>query len=1013
MEFLYYRRWIRACLLIEVVAFASSVWAAPPWFVRTWQSDEGLPDNTVMGVAQTPDGFLWVATKTGLARFDGVQFRQFPVTAPGAMTGNIKTIVTDRSGCVWVAKDQGVVVCVNQGRTTTVIGQEHADTDTGVRVLAVDAEGAVWVSYLGGEVLRIQDGQVRSFTAEDGLPEGGLCRWALDGTGCLWFSKGGWVGVFQGDKFRLLKQIGNDLIAGAREGGLLGYSGRQFWKYTEEKGLVDISALPASVPIVTPTALREDPDGCLWLGTAEAGLYRVERTGATTAILQQQTILNLTEDREGSLWVGTRGGGLSQLKPRVAELLTTGSAIPFQPVRSVCQDTDGGLWAVAWPNGEVMRSVGQGWTLLTADDGWNVINTKCVAADPRGGVWIGTEYAGLFRWQGGAVTERHTRENGLGGNRITALLTTPSGDVWISILVSDTQPALLQCRSGGRYRTFTLPPESGSVVALATDSADDCWAATGKGRLLRVRGATLSDETAQTLAEPMEIRCLLGTPDGSLWIGYGGQGLGRLKAGRFSRCRIAQGLRDDYISNMLPDGLGRLWFAGNRGIFSVREKALNDFMDGRAARVWSVAYGRSDGLLRLQASFDSWPGAVRGTEGRLFFAMQSGVAAIYAAELKDGPALPSVVLEEVRVNGVTRAAYGAAGFPVPASSSPPVELGQVGARPRLSLPAGHRRVEFAFTAPTSAKPESIGVKYRLGGLDQDWVEAGASRQATYAQLPPGHYRFEVRACNSDGVWNNNGAALELTAEPYWWETGWFRLAGPLAVAGLLGGWIYLWLRRRQRIQLDRMELLQATERERVRIARDLHDDLGAGLTEIAMLSELVRRNRNRPDEVNTHVQRIFLSSSEMTQALDEIVWAVNPVNDTLDKLVSFVCESAQAVLGSAGIRCRLDMPDQIPEMDVNSQVRHQVCMALKECLSNVVKHARAREVTIRIGLKDRLLDMTVEDDGAGFDPAVLPNRTGTHDGLINMRHRLAEINGICEIRSAPGQGTRVLLYVRI
>jgi signal transduction histidine kinase len=331
----------------------------------------------------------------------------------------------------------------------------------------------------------------------------------------------------------------------------------------------------------------------------------------------------------------------------------------------------------------------------------------------------------------------------------------------------------------------------------------------------------------------------------------------------------------------------------------------------------------------------------------------------------------------------------------------------------LRLLPDQRQLEFTFTALSFKLPESLVFKYRLHGLDKEWVEAGRRRVASYPQVPAGDYRFQVLACSSDGVWNETGATVALTVMPNWWETTWFRVLAPLAVVGLLGGGVLLVLRRRHRRQIERLKVQQATERERVRIAQDLHDDLGAGLTEIAMLSEVVRQHCGQPQAVDTHAQRIFRSASEMTQALDEIVWAVNPTNDSLDKLVSFTCEFARAILEPAGIRCRLDLPVQVPELDLSSQIRHQLCMALKECLHNVLKHARATEVRIRIALSGRLLSVTVEDDGKGFDPAALPDRAGTHDGLANLRQRLAEIHGLCEIVSAPGQGTRVLLQCEI
>ena len=1004
------RRWL-ACLGAVLAAVAPLGSARASWFIRNWQSDMGLPDNTVTGIAQSPDGFLWVATKTGLTRFDGVRFQPWPVTADGAQAGACKALLADRRGRIWVAKDQGVVVCVDQGHPTTVVGTDHAAGDLGKRFMVEDAEGAVWVAYGGGEVLRLQDGRVRSFALADGLPAGGLCHLAVDGMGRLWFSRGDWVGVFRDGKFRPLRELPARFITGCRSGGIWGYKDGQLWKFTEDGTLAKLGALPADTPLVTPTAFHEDRDGFLWLGTREAGLFRFDHAGVPTAAMSQQAIVSLADDREGNLWVGTRGGGLSQLKPGVVELLAIGSATPLTSVCSICQDTAGLLWAVLWPNGEVLRSTGQGWTSLSAKDGWSIPLSQCVAADSQGGVWVGTQYNGLHHWQNGAVTASLRAENGLGvnsngtaGNQVNALLATASGEVWIGPNGPDAQRQVLQCRHAGQLQTFHLPLGSGAVVALAIDAAGDCWAATAKGLLLRVRENKLTDETGKTFAEAGAIRCLLGTPDGSLWIGYGGQGLGRLKAGRFSHCRMENGLHDDYLSNILPDEHGRLWFAGNRGIFSVREKELDDFADGRTKRIWSVAYGRNDGLAQLQASSDAWPGAQRGTDGRLFFAMQSGVAVVDADNFKENPQPPPVVIERVTVNGKIVAAYGVGGTPASSNSPAPLELSHGGAH--LHLPPGQQQVEFDFTALTFTKPESIGFKYRLSGLEEDWVEAGTRRVATYAQVPPGRYRFQVIACNSDGVWNETGAALDLTAEPYWWETAWFRVAGPLTAAGLLSATILVVWRRRHRSQIERLEMQQATERERARIARDIHDDLGATLTQIVMLSDSTGTVGPSPEGSLGKIHQVALA---MTQTMDEIVWAVNPRQDRFDQLAMYLDAYAQEYLDASDLQSGVDFPSPLPRRPISAQVRHNLFLAFKEALNNLVRHAAARRVQLCLTVQPGGFSLSVEDDGVGFsvDPSTAP-RADAGNGLANMRARLTAVGGHCTVDSAPGRGTRVV-----
>ena len=1011
MNFIFPRHWL-VCLGVVIAVSAPLAPARPSWFIRNWQSDMGLPDNTVIGITQSLDGFLWVSTKTGLVRFDGAQFRPWSVPTNGTQAAGCKAMLADRRGRLWLAMDRGVVMCVDQGQTTTVIGAEHAAGDVGDRLMVEDAEGAVWVSYGGGEVLRIKDGRVRSFTEADGLPAGGVCRLVMDGMGLLWFSQGNWVGVYRDGKFRPLRELPARIITGCHTGGIWGFKNDQLWRYIEGGEPLKIGVLPADTPVVTPTAFHEDTDGYVWLGTREAGLFLFDHAGVATPTMSQQTIHSLAEDREGNMWVGTRGGGLSQLKLGVVDLLPISPANQFTPVDSICQDAAGLMWAVLWPNGEVLRNTGQGWTPLSAKDGWSVPLSKCVAADFHGGVWIGTQYNGLFHWKDGAVTESLRAENGLGvnsngtaANQVHALLTTASGEVWIGTNGPDGQRQVLQCWRDGKFETFNLPLGSGPAVNIAIDAAGDCWTATTNGMLLRVRANKLTDETASTFAGAGAIRCLLGTPDGSLWIGYGGQGLGRLKAGRFSHYRMEHGLHDDYISNILPDNHGRLWFAANRGLFCVREKELDDFAKGRTKRIWSAAYGRNDGLPQLQAGYDAWPGAQRGTDGRLLFAMQSGVAVVDSDNIKENIEPPPVLIERVTVNGKIVADSGAGGSLTSLPSPAPLELYQVDAHLHLA-PSQRQQVEFDFTALTFIKPEAIGFKYRLHGLDSDWVEAGTRRSASFAQIPPGHYRFQVTACNSDGVWNKTGAALKLTVEPYWWETAWFKVTGTLSAAGLFSAVILLGWRHRHRRQIERLKMQQVTERERDRIARDIHDDLGAALTQIAMLSDSTGTLRLSHE---ANLGKIHQVAQAMTQTMDEIVWAVNPRHDRFDQMMMYLDAYAQEYLESTNLQSCVEFPSPLPCRPISAQVRHDLFLAFKESLNNLVRHAAAQRVCISLALRSDGFSLCVEDDGRGFivDP---PNaiHSGTRNGLANMQARLAAVGGLCTIDSAPARGTRVV-----
>ncbi|MCX6880017.1 MAG: triple tyrosine motif-containing protein [Verrucomicrobia bacterium] len=996
-------RWL-ASLMMAMAAAAPVPEASPPWAARVWQSDEGLPDNTVVGIEQMPDGFLLVATQTGLVRFDGLQFRHFtPATTAVGAADLIQALLVDRRNRLWIAKERGTVVCVDQGRATTVLAPAKERSNRVTRMLLEDATGAVWVSYLGGVVLRIEDGRARTFTEQDGLPGGSTCQLTLDRDGQLWFSQGEWLGVLREGKFRLLEQVTPQRISGARGGGIWACNGNRLFKYREGGEIVEVARLPRTEPEISPTLLCEDRAGYVWVGTRGTDLFRVDgKSGSFERVPAQQEILSFKEDREGNLWVGTRGGGLAQLKPRFAELLSIDPAFPLGGVRSVCQDRSGTLWAVG-QNGWVSRNPGPGWQTLSTQDGWSVSYAQCVAADPRGGVWIGTQYQGLHRWLNGALTTSLGTAQGLAANCVSALLASPSGELWIGARWPDAQRHALQCRQAERLRTFELPAASGVITALALDVAGDCWAATASGLLLRVHADVLIDETPHTLAEPRPIRSLCARPDGSLWIGYGGEGLGRLKDGRFSHCRMEQGLHDDYLSNIIPDDRGRLWFAGNRGIFSVRESEVVELAEERIARVRSVAYGQMEGLSRLQASHGTWPGTLRGSDGRLWFAMESGLAVVNVPDFKDNPQAPPVVLERVTANGKIVATYAAEGSLADLPLATPLDLRQEAAHLRLA--PGQRQVEFVFTALSFTMPESINFKYRLDGLDKDWVDAGTRRVASYPLLPPGDYRFQVCACNRDGVWNETGASLALTAEAYWWERTWFRVLGPLAAIGLLGGGIALGVRRRHRRQIEHLELLQATERERTRIAQDLHDDLGAGLTQISLNTAMAQNPAVSSEVADGLLHEIDERSRDLVIALDEIVWAVNPKNDSVPSLARYFCQFAQHCLLSGGITCRLEVAADLPDAAVGSEQRHHLFLAFKEALRNILQHSGADQAKLEIASDAQTFAVTLSDNGRGFVPGPLPEGA---DGLGNMRTRLARLGGSCVVTSEPDHGTTIV-----
>jgi signal transduction histidine kinase len=420
---------------------------------------------------------------------------------------------------------------------------------------------------------------------------------------------------------------------------------------------------------------------------------------------------------------------------------------------------------------------------------------------------------------------------------------------------------------------------------------------------------------------------------------------------------------------------------------------LDRVADGDTSLLRPVVYGRAEGLANLECTGGFCPAGLKTRDGRLWFSTVKGLAVVDPAQLPADSAPPPVLLEQVRVDRK----------PLTSASGNSAELSQP-----VQIGPGVGRLEFQYTALSFTSPERVLFRYQLVGFDPAWVEAGSRRVAEYPRLPPGHYEFRVVACNEDSVWNETGATLALTCLPAFWQTIWFRL---LVVTALLGGagWIAKsWASRRLQRRLVLVQQQHELEKERTRIARDIHDELGAMLTEISLLSALGQKHEREPEEMGANLRRISESAREAVQTVDGIVWAVNPRNDALDHVANYLVHFAEDLFLLTPTRCRLDFPPFVPPRAVGAQQRHHFLLAVKEACNNVARHSRAAEVWVRMNLTDRELSLTIEDNGCGFDLKAVPP---DHDGLLNMRQRMADLGGRLDLTTEPGHGTRVTFTV--
>jgi signal transduction histidine kinase/ligand-binding sensor domain-containing protein len=765
-----------------------------------------------------------------------------------------------------------------------------------------------------------------------------------------------------------------------------------------------------------------DRRGVLWLGSNE-GLYSLdEEKQATYGVndgLPDRVLHSAYEDRAGQLWVGTHRGPARMVNGKLMPLPKS-PQLSSDWIYTVLEDREGNMWLGAEDG--LYRLNPARFTTYTTQQGLTHNNVMSVYEDRSGTIWIGTHGGGLNQIRGNEITP-FGRGGGVTHDEILALNEARDGSLWVGMdhgggmnRFKDAPKNLFQRQPGmidaairvihedqrgwlwvgtkqglnilkdGKFESFT--PASGlagnDVTAICEVADGSCWIGTDAG-LSHWQEGRFSNFTTRNGLSANYVNALYEDTNHTLWIGTRGGGLNRYEAGKLIAYTTKEGMFSDEVYEIIEDDFAYFWMSCRKGIFRVAKKELEAVARGEAKGVTSTAFGKSDGLGSVQCNGVSKPAGWKGRDGRLWFPTIHGVVAV-DSKIKTNERPPPVLIEEIIADRET--------VPSPESKvqSHDASAG-TGELETIRIPPGHGELEIVYTALSFQAPEKNRFKYMLEKVDLGWVDAGSQRAARYNNIGPGTYHFHVMACNNDGVWNEAGARLALVFQPHYWQSWWFRPA-IVAALGLLLAMFYR----------TRVARLRALERLRIQIAANLHDDVGSRLTKVAMVTEQVEREFPAADTRKPLIQSISRTTREVIQAMDEIVWTINPKNDTLDNLANYIFQYAQEYFQNTGVRCRLDFPPRLPDQPVSTEERHNLFMAVKEALNNILKHAGATEVRIGLSVIGSRLSMTIVDNGRGFVPERPPH---TGNGLQTMKERLDRIGGQLVLESKPGEGTRI------
>lgn len=987
-------------LALRAAGVPNEVSETSPFVIRSWQVEEGLPHNSVNVILQTRDGYLWLATSEGLARFDGMHFKVFGLRE-GLPSLQVLALLEDKHGTLWIGTSQGLSR-LERGRFTTwttkdgLVGNE-------VVTLAQETDETLLIGT-GMGLCRWRDRKFRALGIADGIFEKRVRALAIDGAGKTWASlfyqgllesEGGRFhlaskpsGTPEAAPYCILFDRGGNLWAGLPDGVVLRRKNGEWRQYGASDGL------PATV-----SCLAEGSDGTIWAGLGHGGLFCFPTNQpphqCNEPELLNESVRSLLFDREENLWIGTTAAGLIRLKPKKMSFLRMAAGESEAVARTLAETRDGAIWAGTTSRGlfRIQDGVADRFLHGPPVQGYPYVSAVLAARD--GSLWWGAG-PGLFQWQAGRLSSAYTSEyrSWLRQDRIRALCEDRAGGLWIG-----TQNGQLRLLRDGQFLAFTNVQPGAPVTALLQQDDGTLLVGTyGKG-LLRVRDGMAAVQTNQLGSLGLFILTLHQDAGGTLWIGTEGDGLNWLEGDHVTKLTTKNGLTSDTVVQILEDNSGALWLGSYRGILRIAKRELHDFASKQIAFVHPLILNRSDGMATEQCllGFNS---GLRTRAGLLHLATAKGIVVVDPKQHLAEASPPAVQFEEMVVDGLSQSSK------VQSATLNPTNA-KTRSEPELSIPPDNRRVEFRYTGLSLSAPESVRFRYQLEGLDERWIEAGLERVATYSTLPAGTYRFNVTACNNSGIWNEQVASLGFVVLPFFWQTWWFRTAILAALVVSVVAIVRYVSFRRLRLQLQLLEQETAVQQDRARIAKDLHDDLGANLSQIAMLSELAQSDFEKPAQARGHIDQIFRTARTVTRSLDEIVWAVSPRNDSLDRFVAHLCTYAPEYLRAAGISCRLDMPMELPTTPLPANVRHHLYLAFKEALHNVVKHAGATEVWLRLKLTERELSLVIEDNGRGFQSG---NRASSgEDGLANLRQRMIEIGGRFDQQSQPGQGTRTAL----
>ena len=958
--------------------------------------EHGLPSNAIHDLLETRGGDYWVATSNGVARFNptsaGRRFTAYPVGG-SARTNDVRALYEDHAGRIWIGTADGLFRMEESDGRVSFRRLEHgllARPNCVIARFVEDADGALWVSANMGLVRRLSDGRMIEHTMQGGPGINNLSLMSLyaDRDRRFWMALGEGLLVFNPEPAASVTKSGafpwrtlTRVRAGARRL-------ERRLELSLAPGEARLYLGVALKPHDTGHVLRQTADGRMWVG-AENGLFEFDGAAYTQYTkahgLSDDMLVAITEDRDGNLWAGSFSHGAMKIFRHGFISFTTDDGLGHARVLSISEDLAGavhvksGPWFISRFDGERFTATQPNLPASFIPDEWNY-RQSCLR-DHAGEWWVPTRN-GLYRFPKVERIEQlararpkavYTTRDGLPHNSIGHIFEDSRGDIWMG--TGGLTPLVRWERATGAFHGYSDAQGVSVNSAFCEDAAGNLWLGFSD-RLARYRDGRIRFWTTANGAPTGAIRSLHLDRERRLWVATSLSGLIRIdnpqpEEPSFKIYTVADGLASNNVRCITEDAWGRIYVGLGRGV---------DRLDPATGRIRH--YTTDDGLAN---SFVN--AAFRDRRGHLWFGMLQGLSRLIPEP--DGPADPPPVW----INGLR----------IAGEAYPVHEMGVT----EISLPAlsaTQNRIQIDFYGLNFSAGGALRYQYMIEGMDQDWSAPG-DRRAFDASLAPGRYRFLARAINANGLASPAPAAVSFTILPPFWKRWWFITLIVLTLAAAVFTF-----------ERHRVARLIELERVRMRIATDLHDDIGAGLSRIAILSEVAQGRLATGDlRGNDYMTTIATSSRELLDSMSDIVWAINPKKEHLKDLIQRMRRFASDLLTARNIAFRFIAPEGEQDVKLSADMRREFFLIFKEGVNNLARHSGASEVEIALRLDRRWLTLEIRDNGRGFDASSFNNcdkaaaGPGENDGhgLLSMRERARRLGGELEIISAPGRGVAI------